>query len=176
MSSPGAVVAAVAGVETTAAALVVPVALALWSTAAVPAAVDRPAYSSTATPRSALALGVAVIVGIVPPPAVTGALQMLISVLSEALKCCSSVKVSPAESLTLEAVALALLQTPTSTTRRLPETSLAPGVTPKLVTLGAWPEACCTNCGEAVPDGVTAFDAAEAGPLPMALVAVTVNV
>ena len=43
------------------------------------------------TPTSALAVGVTVIAGLVPPPAVTGAVQTLCSVLSEALKCRTSV-------------------------------------------------------------------------------------
>ena len=51
----------------------------------------------------------------------------------------------------------------------------AAGVTARLA---PWPcpEACWTNAGAVVAVGVTAFDAAEAGPVPTALVAVTVNV
>ena len=67
------------------------VAVLLWSTTVASATVERPEYSSAATPTSALAVGVTVIVGLVPPPAVIGALHTLISVLSEALKCSSSV-------------------------------------------------------------------------------------
>jgi hypothetical protein len=82
---------------------VVPLALEDWSTVAVPAAVDSPEYSETMAPTSALALGLTVIVGFVPPPAVIGALHTLISVLSEARKCSSSVYAFPAESVTLAA-------------------------------------------------------------------------
>ncbi len=74
------------------------------------------------------------IVGRVPPPAVTGAVQMLISVFSEALKFSSSMYLLPAESVTLAAVADASLHTPTSTTRRSPAVTFEPGVTVKLVT------------------------------------------
>ena len=56
----------------------------------IPAA-DTPEYSSAATPTSAADVGFAVITGLVPPPEVTGALHTDISVLSEALKCVSSV-------------------------------------------------------------------------------------
>ena len=83
---------------------------------------------------------------------------------------------SPAESFTLEVVAWALLHTPTSTTRRFPAVRFVPGVTARLATLCACPETCCTNAGDVVAVGVTAFDAVEAGPVPTALVAVTVNV
>ena len=54
-------------------------------------AVERPEYSETMAPTSALADGVTVIVGLVPPPAVIGAVHTLSSVLSEALKCRTSV-------------------------------------------------------------------------------------
>jgi hypothetical protein len=36
--------------------------------------------------------------------------------------------------------------------------------------------ACCTNAGTEAADGVTAFDAGDGGPAPIALMAVTVNV
>ena len=71
--------------KTVAAAVVVPVALLVTSTAPMLAAVDRPEYSSAATPMSALDVLVAVIVGLVPPPAVIGAVQMLSSSPSEAV-------------------------------------------------------------------------------------------
>ena len=71
--------------------LVVPVACAWTSSTAAPAAVDRPAYSTAATPMSAAAVVLAVMVGLVPPPAVTGAVQTDISVPSEAVKWVSSV-------------------------------------------------------------------------------------
>src|SRR2546429_5445865 len=66
---PPAVVAGVGPDVTVAGEPVVPpVAWALWSTAPVPAAVDRPAYSVTAMPMSALAVVVAVTVtGGLPP-------------------------------------------------------------------------------------------------------------
>src|SRR6185312_3894683 len=118
--SPAAEVAAVAPDATVPAEPVVPLACAVWSSTEASGAVDRPEYSDTAAPTSALAVGVTLIAGRVPPPAVIGALHTLISVLSEALKCSSSVYVLPAESVTLLAVAAPLLQTPTSTTRRLP--------------------------------------------------------
>ena len=87
-----------------------------------------------------------------------------------------SVYVLPAASVTLLAVALPLLQTPTSTTSRLPEVMLAVGVTARLVTLGLWADTCWTNAGAAVAVGVTALEVADGGPVPIALVAVTVNV
>ena len=59
--------------------------------AAAPAAVERPEYSSTAAPMSAFAVGVTVIAGLVPPPAVIGAVHTLSSVLSDALKWSTSV-------------------------------------------------------------------------------------
>ena len=55
------------------------------------AAVDRPEYSAAATPMSAEEVVVAVMVGLVPPPAVMGAVQTDISVPSEAAKWVSSV-------------------------------------------------------------------------------------
>ena len=76
--------------ETVAAPVVVPVVEATDRRRSAPATVDRPEYSSATTPTSALAVGLTVIVGRVPPPAVTGAVQTLISVSSEALKCNSS--------------------------------------------------------------------------------------
>ena len=74
-----------------AAVVVVPVACAWTSRAAVPAAVDKPAYSTAATPMSAAEVALAVMVGLVPPPAVIGAVHTDISVFSEALKWVSSV-------------------------------------------------------------------------------------
>jgi len=53
---------------------------------------------------------------------------------------------------------------------------LAGGVSAKLTTLVAWPLACWTKATAAGADGVTALDGVEAGPVPMALVAVTVKV
>ena len=68
-----------------------PAAWAWTSRTAAPAAVDRPEYSAAATPMSAVAVVLAVMVGLVPPPAVTGAVQTDISVPSEAVKWVSSV-------------------------------------------------------------------------------------
>ena len=69
-------VAAVAPVLTVPAVLVVPeLVFAAGSSTAVPAAVDSPEYSTTASPTSAAAVGLAVIVGLVPPPAVIGAVH-----------------------------------------------------------------------------------------------------
>ncbi len=90
-SSLPAVVAAVAPDATVPAVVVVPDADDVRSTAATPAAVDSPEYSDTAAPTSAFALGFTVIAGLVAPPAVIGAVQTLSSVLSEALKCSTSV-------------------------------------------------------------------------------------
>ena len=77
--------AAVAPEDTLAAAAVLPVAVLSTSTTPVPAAVDRPEYSSTLAPMSALPVVVTVTVGFVPPPAVIGALHTLSSVSSAAL-------------------------------------------------------------------------------------------
>ena len=74
----------VAGEETVAAPVVVPEACAIWSTMVASATVESPEYSSAATPTSAVDVGLTVIVGRVPPPAVIGALQTLISVFSDA--------------------------------------------------------------------------------------------
>ena len=68
-------------------------------------------------------------VGVVPAPAVIGAVQTLCSVWSGPVKWLTSVNVSPAESVTLLVVAADELQTPTSTTSRLPVPSGADGVT-----------------------------------------------
>jgi len=86
-SSPLPVVAGGAPELTVAAAPVVPVACACTSSTAEPAAADRPAYSRAATPMSAVEPALAVMVGLVPPPAVTGAVQTDSSVPSEAVIC-----------------------------------------------------------------------------------------
>ena len=52
---------------------------------------DRPAYSTAATPMSAAEVVLAVMTGLVPPPAVTGAVHTDISVPSGAVKWVSSV-------------------------------------------------------------------------------------
>ena len=79
----------VPGVEpelTAAATLVLPVAVAFWSTMVASATVDSPEYSLIATPMSAAEVARAVMVGRVPPPAVTGAVHTVISVWSAAVK------------------------------------------------------------------------------------------
>ncbi len=117
--------------------------------APVLAAVERPEYSEAIAPTSALAVGVTVIAGLVPPPAVTGAVQMLCSVLSEALKCRTSVYVFPAESVTLLTVAALEFQVPTTTTMRLPAVIAEVGVSFSAVVPPEWAETCCTNAGGA---------------------------
>src|SRR4051794_14648556 len=116
----------------------------------MPAAVDRPEYSSTVAPTSALALGLTVSVGRVPPPAVIGALHTLISVLSAAVKCVSSVYVLPAESVTADAVAPAARHTPTSTTIRFPAVTFAVGCTASPVVFARF-ETCWTKAGGCAP-------------------------
>ena len=117
--------------------------------APVLAAVERPEYSEAIAPTSALAVGVTVIPGLVPPPAVTGAVQMLCSVLSEAVKCRTSVYVFPAESVTLLMVAALEFQVPTTTTMRLPAVIADVGVSFSAVVPPEWAETCCTNAGGA---------------------------
>src|SRR5690242_7127629 len=59
---------------------------------------------------------------------------------------------------------------------RLPTVRLAVGVTDKLVA-SPCAATCCTNAGvELADDGVTAFEAADGGPVPLGLLAVTVKV
>ena len=58
---------------------------------------------------------------------------------------------------------------------RSPAVTFGVGVTARLPAPGVCAAACCTNATIAA-DGVTAFDGADAGPLPFGLVAVTVNV
>jgi hypothetical protein len=58
----------------------------------------------------------------------------------------------------------------------LPLTTFEDAVTARLVPLPC-AAACCTNAGTtAPPDGVTALEAAESGPVPTELVADTLNV
>ena len=78
--------AGVAPEDTVAAVVVVPVACDWASSTDASVAADSPEYSSAATPTSAADVTCAVITGFVPPPAVTGALHTLSSVLSGALK------------------------------------------------------------------------------------------
>jgi len=73
-------VAAVGPDDTDPAVVVVPEALAAWSTAAEPAAVERPLYSSAVIAASPETESFAVTVGVLPAPAVTGAVHTLCSV------------------------------------------------------------------------------------------------
>jgi hypothetical protein len=82
--------------------------------------------------RSALAVGVTLIVGRVPPPLVLGCPYTQLG-LSDASKCSSSVYSLPAESVTLLALAPFPLDTPVTTTSRLPDVMLDVGVTDRLV-------------------------------------------
>ena len=97
-------------------------------------------------------------------------------VLSDAVKCWTSTYVLPAESVTLLAVGPPLAQVPTSTIMRSPVVMLDAGVTVPLATLVRWVPTCWTNPGMTDAVGVTGLEAAEAGPVPTELVAVTVNV
>jgi hypothetical protein len=162
--------------ETDPAVDVVPEALDCWSIAAVPAAVDSPLYSIVVIAAEAAAENFAVTVGSFPAPAVIGAVQMLCSVWSGPVKWLTSVKVSPAESVTLDVLALELLQTPTSTTSRFPVPSGADGVTEMLLAEATWVLACWTKAGGVAVDGVTALDEADGADVPTAFVAVTVKV
>src|SRR5256714_14528778 len=101
-------------------ALPEPVADAWVSTTDASATADRPLYSDAATPMSAAPDAVAVMAGDWPAPAVTGAVQTLSSVPSDALPWGTSTKPSPAEALTPVAVPVGEVQTPTSTPRRAP--------------------------------------------------------
>ena len=156
------------------AAVAVPVAVLSWSTAAAPAAAESPEYSLAAAPMSALAVAVMVMAGLVPPPAVIGAVQTLSSVSSDALTLATLVYVLPAASATLEIVAALKLHTDAMTTIRLPVVIAEAGVSCMLDPVGVTPETFWTNCGEAF--GVTALDGAESGPAPTEFVAATVKV
>jgi hypothetical protein len=108
----------------------------------MPAAVDRPLYSTAAMPMSAVDVVVAVIVGLVPVLAVIGAVHTDCSVPSAAAKWLTSVNESPAESVTDFVVAFAALQTPTSTMSRLPVLTPVGGVTASEPTLSRWSLTC----------------------------------
>jgi hypothetical protein len=168
----------VAGVgpdETDPALDVVPEALVCWSTADAPAADERPLYSIVVIAAEAADENFATTVGSLPAPAVIGAVQTLCSVWSGPVKWLTSVNVSPAESVTLDVLAFELLQTPTSTTSRLPAPSGADGVTEMLLAEAIWVLACWTKAGTVAADGVTALDGADGGDVPTAFVAVTVK-
>ena len=79
-SSLAAPVAAVAPEDTVPAVVVVPEALAWVSTAAEPAAVESPLYSRAVIAASPADESFAVTIGVVPAPAVMGAVQTLCSV------------------------------------------------------------------------------------------------
>jgi len=124
------------------------------------------------------AVGLAVTVGMVPPLFVIGAVQMLIWVPSEALKFVSSVKVSPAESVTLAVFPPPAFHVPTSTTRRFPAVTSDGGWTdiPLVDTEAESALACWTNTGGAFVLGVTALLGGEGAAVPAGFEAVTVNV
>ena len=81
---------------------------------------------------SPAAVGLAVMAGATPPVPM-GAVQTLISLPSEAVKCATSTKGSPDESVTEAVVGWLAFQMPTSTTRRFPEVTLTAGVTEMLL-------------------------------------------
>ncbi len=163
--------------ELTARALgVTPLADATWSTAADPETPDTPLYSSTAIAISASDVGFAVTVGRLPSAWLVGAVHTLNSWPFAPCTEVASVKGSPAESVTLSAVACIVFRTATSTTSRSPRETSAGRVaerplTPEPRTLTRW-----TNRGGTAALGVTGRDAADGGPLPAAVVAVTVKV
>jgi len=64
-------------------------------------------------------------------------------------------------------------RTPTMTTKRLPALTAVVGVTAILAAVAECAPACWTNAGT---KGVTAFEAADAVPVPLALMAVTLKV
>ena len=97
---------------------------------------------------SLAAEGFAVMVDLAPPVRM-GAVQMLISVPSEAVKWVTSTNGSPAVSVTDVVEAPLPFQTPTSTTRRSPAVTLAPVVTARLVLADPWASASCTKAGVA---------------------------
>jgi hypothetical protein len=125
---------------------------------------------------SPVPLTCAVMVGFRPAPAVTGAVQTLTSAWSLAVQWATSVNVSPAESVTPLASGLAAPQTPTWTTSRLPGPSATGRLTDRLPAPPVCADACCTNDGAVAGPGVTTLDGADAGEVPAAFVAVTVNV
>ena len=108
---------------------------------------------------------------------VTGAVHTLCSVPSDPVKCSTSVYVFPALSVTADAVGRPEAQTPTSTMMRFPAVTAFPGVAASVVTLTPCALTACTKAGGGgAVDGVTGLEAVEAGPVPSALVALTVNV
>src|SRR5258708_2491579 len=120
--------------------------------------VDRPEYSSVIIAMSAEDEGLAVIVAAAPPLAI-GAVQMLISVLSDAVKCVTSTNGSLRESVTEVVVAVVDFQIATSTTSPSPAVTLAPVVTAILAFPDPCALTCCTNAGT-----VTALAAGAAMP------------
>jgi hypothetical protein len=65
---------------------------------------------------------------------------------------------------------------PTSTTSLFPEVIGDAAVNARLATPGLWAETCCTNAALTVAVGVTVFEGDDGGLLPIAFLAVTVNV
>ncbi len=124
---------------------------------------------------SAVPVAVMVMVGWVPPPVVTGVVQVLCWVWSAAVVVVRRVQVLPAVSVTDLAVALPPLQMPTWAIRRSPVVRAWGGVRVMVAAL-ARPDVCCTNAGPTTGLGVTAVLAADVCPVPTALVAETVNV
>ena len=85
----------------------------------------------------------------------------------------------PAESVTLAAVGPAQFHASVTTTSRLPAVTFDAGVTDRPLTLpteSRCADARWTNPGLTTALGVTACDAAEAGPAPRALLADTLKV
>ena len=94
----------------------------------------------------------------VPPLAVMGAVHTLSCVPSGAMAVVSSVNVSPAESVTLDMVAVPELQSDASTTSLLPAPTVLGIVTDRLVRFAPCALACCTNAGAVAATGVTGAD------------------
>ena len=69
-----------------------------------------------------------------------------------------------------------MFHVPTKTTNRLPVVMFVVGEIEMAFAIPLCVPACCTKVGKAVATGVTEFDGPEGGPVPTALVAVTVNV
>ena len=165
---------AVAVELTVAAEVVAPLACDTWSTAVRSATVESPEYSRAMMAISPAADGFAVMVGLLPP-VITGAVHTLISVPSEAVKCVTSTKGSPDESLTALVVALADFHTPTSTTRRFPAVTLVPGTTEMLLLPDPWALTCWTNAGLAGAAASAACAVVNAGPAARPGTATTVG-
>ena len=99
-------------------------------------------YSSTASAMSASEVGVAVTVGRVPADWLAGAVQTLNSWPFAPCTEPTSVKGSPAESVTLSAVACIAFRTATSTTSRSPRATSAGMVAERPLTPEPWTATC----------------------------------